>query len=110
MTHDEENDRNEKWLRSLIDGLSASNSSAEEMARRLYACAHGDFKKGREELAAAQTKAYRLHAALSSLLQDHKRLIWDTNSEPTFGEPGAVIEVERALYDNRPLADWECAK
>jgi hypothetical protein len=45
MTHDEENDRNEKWLRRLLDGLSASNSSAEEMAQRLYVFAHSGRAK-----------------------------------------------------------------
>lgn len=45
MTHDEENDRNETWLRSLLDGLTASNSSAEAMAQRLYVYAHGGRTK-----------------------------------------------------------------
>jgi hypothetical protein len=41
MTHDEENDRNEAWLRSVLDGLTASNSSAEAIAQKLYAFTHG---------------------------------------------------------------------
>jgi hypothetical protein len=55
----------------------------------------------------ATTKAINLHAALSRLLESHKALIRDTNSEPTFGEPEAVTEAEKALFDNRPHADWE---
>lgn len=41
MTHDEENDRNETWLRQILDGLTASNSSAEAIAQMLYSFAHG---------------------------------------------------------------------
>ena len=44
MTHDQENDRNAAWLRKLLDGLDASNSSAEELAGRLYVFAHGGRK------------------------------------------------------------------
>lgn len=48
MTHDQENERNEKWLRSILDGLEASNSSAEAMAQRLHEYAHGGAAAGRE--------------------------------------------------------------
>ena len=44
MTHDQENNRNAAWLRRLLDGLDASNSSAEDMTARLYAFAHGGRK------------------------------------------------------------------
>lgn len=36
MTHDQKNERNEKWLRSVIEGLEAQNSSAEAIAQKLY--------------------------------------------------------------------------
>lgn len=36
LTHDQQNERNEKWLRSVLEGLEASNSSAEALAQRLY--------------------------------------------------------------------------
>lgn len=44
MTHDQENERNAAWLRRLLDGLDASNSSAEEVAARLYTFAHSGRK------------------------------------------------------------------
>jgi hypothetical protein len=44
MTHDDENDRNAAWLRKLMEGLAASNSSAEDMVSRLYAFAHSGRK------------------------------------------------------------------
>lgn len=55
----------------------------------------------------AETKAVNLHAALSRLVEDYRELVKDTNSEPTFGEPEAIVKAERALFENRPLADWE---
>jgi squalene cyclase len=36
MTHDKENERNEKWLKSILEGLDASNSAAEATAQKLY--------------------------------------------------------------------------
>lgn len=55
----------------------------------------------------AETKVVNLHAALTLLLEAHKDLIKDTNSEPAFGEDQNVTDAERALFENRPLADWE---
>jgi hypothetical protein len=56
----------------------------------------------------AEIKAFNLHTALRSLLEDYKELVHDTNSEPTFeSENDADKKAERALYDNAPLADWE---
>jgi hypothetical protein len=54
-------------------------------------------------------KALNLHKALRELLIEHKDLIKDTNSEPTFGEYGSIERMGRILYDNMPLADWESA-
>lgn len=58
----------------------------------------------------AETKAFNLHIALSRLLRRYRRLIKDTNSEPTFGEDESVTEAEKALFENRPMADWETKK
>lgn len=54
-----------------------------------------------------KVNAIKLHIAMSSLLETHKRLIHVTNSEPLFGEPEAVIAAGRALYEFMPMADWE---
>lgn len=56
----------------------------------------------------AETKAFNLHRALSALLDDYKHLAKDTNSEP-MGEDLTVKNAEAALFENRPLADWEPA-
>jgi hypothetical protein len=56
----------------------------------------------------AEAKAVNLHSALSSLLESYLDLRKDTNSEPTFeSENDPDKRAERALFDNRPLADWE---
>lgn len=57
----------------------------------------------------AERKAFELHKALSNILERHKELIKDTNSELLFGESEAVIEAEAALFENRPLDDWASA-
>jgi hypothetical protein len=55
----------------------------------------------------AETKAYNLHTELSALLEVHKELIRQTNSEPLFGVTEAVARAERVLFVNAPMADWE---
>ena len=52
MTHDQENERNEAWLRLLLDGLVNSNSAAEAMAQKLYEFAHrqGDARISAREI------------------------------------------------------------
>lgn len=59
------------------------------------------------DLCDVRARAFNLHAALSQLLEAHKELIKDTNSEPTFGQSQSVTDAERALWENRPLADDE---
>jgi hypothetical protein len=53
-----------------------------------------------------ERKAFNLHAAMTRLLDQYKRLQKETNSEPLF-ENSVVDDAERALFNNRPLADWE---
>jgi hypothetical protein len=85
------------WEQGWIDAVRADKTITDNERATLLG----------EETSTAETKAFCLHAALSSLLEYHKHLIRDTNSEPTFGEPEEVTAAERALFENRPLADWE---
>lgn len=55
----------------------------------------------------SEIKAYNLHVELEALLYSYNKLVKGTNSEPTFGEDVNATRAGRALYDNRPLADWE---
>jgi hypothetical protein len=55
----------------------------------------------------AETKAVNLHKALSALLERYRELLKDTDREPLFSQDIGVTLAEAALYDNRPLADWE---
>jgi hypothetical protein len=57
-----------------------------------------------------RTKFMALYRALESARDDLKELVKDTNSEATFGEHDAVTRAEAALFENRPLADWESAE
>lgn len=58
-------------------------------------------------MSAAETKASNLHRELSYLLGAYQQLVKDTNSEPVFGKGDVIERTEKALFDNRPLADWE---
>lgn len=40
LSHDAENERNERWLRKLLEGLDASNSAAEALAQKLWLASH----------------------------------------------------------------------
>jgi hypothetical protein len=53
-----------------------------------------------------ERKAFNLHVAMTRLLESYKHLQKDTNSEPLF-EDDVVDRAGRALFENRPLADWE---
>jgi hypothetical protein len=56
----------------------------------------------------AETAAVNLHRELRALLDSYLELRKDTNSEPTFeSEHDPDKRAERALYNHRPLADWE---
>jgi hypothetical protein len=54
----------------------------------------------------AERKAVNLHAALTSLLNYYKGLAKDCGHDPINGDE-AVEMAESALFENRPLADWE---
>jgi hypothetical protein len=57
--------------------------------------------------AEAERKAFNLHASLSDLLRSYEEI-------SPLPNPGTVDPIaaraERALFENRPLADWEPEK
>ena len=55
----------------------------------------------------AEIKAFNLHVALTEALRGLEYLVDKTNSEPTFGEHPDIESARRALFENRPMADWE---
>jgi len=55
----------------------------------------------------AEIKAYNLHTELQSLLYCYEKLLRQTDSEPLFGRDLAAERAGKALYDNRPFAEWE---
>jgi hypothetical protein len=69
MTHDQENERNAKWLLSIITGLEASNSGAEAMAQKLYNYAHGGGMPGELTLTEAALRACR------AVIREHEKNI-----------------------------------
>lgn len=58
-----------------------------------------------------ERKAFNLHAALTRLLGSYIHMRKDTSSEPMFDDDPTdpVNRAEKALFENRPLADWETA-
>lgn len=45
LDHDEQNARNEHWLRQIIKGMENSNSAAEAMAQLLWEYIHNERTK-----------------------------------------------------------------